>query len=523
VSAQPVDIEKIVAPLAGAKPCGESAKYEPEYENLEAEIAKESGITPKPVDWSHVQRNAQAILETKSKDLLVGAYLAYALFDKRGYAGLAGGLKVLRAFVQNFWEDVYPEKKRMRGRVAAFEWLGSKLERAIEQNRPAAGEAAALAECTAVFEELGKLLETQLGRDAPDMSKAQRLLREHAREAERPAPPSTPPPGAAAAGGGAAGPISVATEQDVPKALRAIQATARAVASFIRAQKLEDPRSYRMTRIGAWILIDQLPQQQNGVTPLAAVPPAVVQKYNGYITEQKFAVLLPEVEESFAKAPFWLDAHRLTAVALENLGPAYAAARTVVIGELAAFLKRLPELLNYKFSDGTPFANEQTRLWIEQEVLAGGGEGAAAASGAGESESAPWLAGQTQAKQLAVKGKVGDALDLLRAGAQQSQSQRERFGWELAQAKFCIEAGMQQVALPQLEHLDRQTEKFALDDWEPALSLEVARLLLLCYAQSAEKNKKLKETYGPKAESLYARICRLDINAALKLDMKAFQ
>jgi type VI secretion system protein VasJ len=242
------------------------------------------------------------------------------------------------------------------------------------------------------------------------------------------------------------------------------------------------------------------------------------------VTEQKFATLIPEVEESFAKSPFWLDAHRLTAVALENLGPAYAAAKAVVISELASFLRRLPELPTFKFADGTPFANEQTRLWIEQEVLTGGGAGGAPSTAAGgESEAAPWLAGQAQAKQLAVKGKLAEALDLLRAGAQQSQSQRERFGWELAQAKFCIDAGMQQVALPQLEHLDRQTEKFALDDWEPVLSLEVARLLLLCYAQSAEKNKKLKEAYAPKAESLYARICRLDINAALKLDMKAFQ
>lgn len=523
MSAQVVDIEKIIAPLAGAKRCGESAKYEPEYESLEAEVAKEAGITPQPVDWGSVLRNAQTILETKSKDLLAAAYLTYALFDRRGYEGLASGLKACRTLVQNFWEDVYPEKKRMRGRVAAFEWLMGKLERVLEQKRPVGGDAAALADCTAVLEELGKLLETHLGRDAPDLNKVQRILRDHARDAERPAATAAAStPGASAVAGGV---VQVTTEQDIPKALRQVQAMARAVAAFIRAQKLEDARSYRMTRIGAWILIDQLPMQQNGTTQLAAVPAAVVQKYAGYVTEQKFAAMIPEVEESFSKSPFWLDAHRLTVTALENLGPNFAAAKAVVISELAAFLKRLPELMSYKFVDGTPFANEQTRLWIEQEVMAGASTGAheTAPVATGDSDAATWIVGQREAKQLAVKGKIADALALLQAGAQQSNSQRERFCWELAQAKFCVDAGMQQVAVPQLEHLDRQSEKFVLDDWEPALALEVARVLLLCYAQFAEKNKKLKDAYAPKAESLYARICRLDINAALKLDLKAFQ
>lgn len=522
MSAQPFDIAKVIAPLPGEKPCGESAKYEPEYESLEQEVAKQEGVTPQPVDWGAVLRASQTILESKSKDLLVASYFAYALFDRKGYPGLAAGLKVCAAFVKNFWEDMHPEKKRIRGRIAALEWLATRLERTMDQKRPGGGEAAAVAECVSAFEELEKTTGELLGRDAPDMSKALRLLRDFAQNTAKPVQPAAAPTTTAS------GTVStqVATEQDVPKVLRQAQSMVRSVATFIRSQKLEDPRAYRLTRIGAWIMIDQLPMAQNGATQLAGLPAGVAQKYSGYLAEQKFAALIPEVEESFSKAPFWLDAHRLTAAALEGLGATHAAARQTVISELSLFVKRLPGLVDLKFMDGSPFANDQTRLWIEQEVLPAGATEATTAGPAKTAPggaAAPWLEAQKEARQLAAKGKTAEALALFQNGSAQSKSQRERFCWQLAQARYCFDAGLVQAAMPQLEFLDQQCAHYALEAWEPELSLDVARVLLLCYAQAADKNKKLRETLGPKAEQLYARICRLDLNAALKTDVKVFQ
>ena len=526
MSTQVFNIEKIIAPLTGGKPCGESAKYEPEYESLELEIAKQEGITPLPVDWGQVLSLSQIVLESKSKDLLIASYMCFALFDRKGYAGLASGLKACLALVKNYWEDVYPEKKRMRGRIAAIEWLAAKLERAMEQRRPDSGDGPVLAESIAALEELDKFFTGQLAREAPDVNKVLRLLREFAREGERAAAAAVSTPTVTPASSEAAGPAVVANEQDLPKVLRQCQAMVRSAAAFIRSQKLEDPRSYRLTRIGAWLMIDQMPMQQNGVTQLAAVPAAVVQKYTAYVTEQKFSVLIPEVEESFSKSPFWLDAHRLTANALETFGASHAQARQTVLNELALFLRRLPELPNLKYADGTPFANEQTRLWIEQEVMTvkdSGGSAAGATSSAASGEDAPWAAAQIQAKQLAAKGKMPEALALFQSGYAQSPAQRARFCWGLAQARFCLGAGLVHAALPQLEYLEQLSTRHALEEWEPALSLEVARVLLVCYAQTAEKNKKMKDSLAPKAEQLFARICRLDLSAALKTELKVFQ
>ena len=524
MSTQVFDIEKIISPLAGEKPCGGSAKYEPEYESAELEVAKQEGITPAPVDWSRVLSLSQAVLESKSKDLMMASYLCYALFDRKGYTGLASGLKVCLSLAKNFWEDVFPEKKRMRGRVAAVAWLAEKLERAMGQRRPDSGDGPVLVESIATLEELDKFFTEQLAHESPDLSKVLRLLREFARESER-AAAAAAAPAAAPVSSEAASPATVATEQDLPKVLRQCQIMVRSAATFIRSQKLEDPRSYRLTRICAWLMIDQMPTQTNGVTQLMAVPAAVTQKYATYVAEQKHAVLIPEVEESFSKSPFWLDAHRLTANALESLGASHALARQAVINELALFLRRLPELASLKYSDGTPFANDQTRLWIEQEVNVGkeAGSGAGSMNLAAAGEEAPWVVAQTEAKQLAAKGKMDEALTVFHNGYAQSSAQRARFCWGLVQARFCLDAGLAHVALPQLEYLEQMSTNYALEAWEPALSLEVARVLLVCYAQAAEKNKKMRDALAPKAELLFARISRLDLNAAMKIEMKAFQ
>ena len=42
------------APVSPDHPCGASARYEPEFAALEAELAKQESLNPTPVDWKRV-------------------------------------------------------------------------------------------------------------------------------------------------------------------------------------------------------------------------------------------------------------------------------------------------------------------------------------------------------------------------------------------------------------------------------------------------------------------------------------
>ena len=133
----------------------------------------------------------------------------------------------------------------------------------------------------------------------------------------------------------------------------------------------------------------------------------------------------------------------------------------------------------------------------------------------------PWLQVMEEATHLAAAGKMIAGAALFQAGMRQAASQRERFNWRLQQARFCFEAGAFEVAIPQLEFLQEQGERFALDEWEPALSLEMVQLLLQCYYTYMQRTKKPTTEMLEKAERLHVRLCRLDVAAALSMNEKS--
>lgn len=598
-------------PIAPDIPCGASARYEPENDRLGAEIAKLDTLTPQgtaePVDWGRVVDLGCVILREKSKDLLVASYLSRGLFERQGYAGLEAALTIYCDLLETFWEGLFPEKKRMRGRIAAISWMAERLGSAVAQHEPTASEHKALVQCRELIDRLERLLEEKLEwgeREARDfLSPLSRPLRERCARIMPPAPPpafpdtalpetpgiseklpqaeevaappaspdantpaappaaqgeatqekSTPPsppqgvtPAApeapreatpampAAAASSTPVPTTFESESDVQKALRDCQATLRNAAAFWLGKDLANPLPYRLVRIGTWMLVSQLPQSQNQITQISRPQPEVVRGYEDALQQGHHARLIPEVESHFARAPFWLDAHYMTAMALDALGPTYAEAKRTVVVEMASFVRRLPEVLDLKFADGTPFANEQTRAWIDRESLGQmrsvgavwevssqrRSEVETVASHLDGAQPMPWLQAMEEATQLAAAGKVIAGAALFRDRMRQATSQRERFIWRLQQARFCLEAGALEVAIPQLEFLQELGGRFALDEWEPALSLDVVQLLLQCYYTYMQKTKKPTTEMLEKAECLYANLCRLDVTAALVMNEK---
>jgi type VI secretion system protein VasJ len=138
-------------PIPGDNPCGESARYDEAFGLLEAEIAKLENPAGGEVDWRAVETGAAELLEKRSKDALLAAWLARALWQREGFAGLAAGLATIRGLFETFWDQMHPQ--RIRPRRAALEWLGEKLAAAIDDgqlNGDAAGAAACLAEIEAI-------------------------------------------------------------------------------------------------------------------------------------------------------------------------------------------------------------------------------------------------------------------------------------------------------------------------------------------------------------------------------------
>ncbi|MGI9510187.1 MAG: type VI secretion system protein TssA [Geminicoccaceae bacterium] len=111
----PIDLDRLLSPIAVDQPSGPSLEGDPDYLELEITATRhpetEVGglVTPaREPDWAAVQQSTLGLLE-RSKDLQVAVYLTEALVQNHGLAGFREGLQLVQAFLDRYWDNLYPE------------------------------------------------------------------------------------------------------------------------------------------------------------------------------------------------------------------------------------------------------------------------------------------------------------------------------------------------------------------------------------------------------------------------------
>ena len=518
-------------PVSDDAPAGSSARYEPEYEALEAEVAKLQSMSGEQPDWKQVVAAGTTILKDKSKDLLAASYLTRGLFATDGYAGLAAGLSIIRDMIDTHWDALFPAAKRMRARANALGWLTGQLGRVVEGSKPSASDREAVARAFEAIQDIEQASNDKMARHAPALGDLRRALKAHHDDLEASAQPAEPEPAAAepppqpAAPPPPAKPVPAAeppavqvgdlgSEQDARKAVRACQDALRKIAAFKRGHNLADPAAYQLFRVAVWMPVERMPPNEGGQTPLPPLDDERIGFVEGRVAAGDPSATIAAAEAAFADAMFWLTPHRLTATALEGLG--HEQASDAVKTTLAGFLKRHPGIEALSFAGGLPFADDTTRAWIASDVLAAGDGGAAPAGPAGDGEG--WRQAAAAAQKFAASGKVREGVALFQQGLATARGGRERCLWQLEQARFCLLAGHPELAAPQLEDLDDQAATLGLEQWEPALSLEIAKALLGCYTNARLKSD-LRGDQVDRMRRQRAILSRLDIAAALEMKL----
>ena len=541
-------------PITEDNPAGDNIRYENSFEQLEAELAKLESLSNESVDWNVVLELATEILRSQSKDLLVAAYLAQALIQTRGYAGLLQGLGVIHALLEHFWEQMYPPVKRLRARAAALQWLMEKAGSFVEEHAPTGEDEQNALDAAVVLRDIDGLLVDKMAAKAPSLLdlgrplKAHKQAIEHKRQQQQASPPTqqepapaparqdsaaapsntpevdpaTPGPVRAASPSAAsssnktrAGSLVLENDADARRLARQLQDMARKLATYWHKAQPADPKPYRLNRMAAWMLVEQAPPANDGQTQVNPPPAERCKKAQAQLQQGQYVALLSELEQSLARMPFWLDGHRMVAEALQALGKDYAQARETVIAETRHFLSRLPSIPQLKFADGTPFADQQTRLWLDSEVLvqAHDEEPASATTEAGP---APWQEVLEEARRLAAKGDRKAALALFHEGMRKAGDQRTRFQWHCSLADFLIQMGEPEVALSLLEEdLARQTH-CELAQWEPVLLAHAQQLRYRACKKLNDKHDN-DATWREKTNQAYLDLCRIDPLLALSV------
>ena len=129
--------EDLLQPIPGDNPCGANLYYTPLFDKIK-EARRQESAGPmgawerevKTADYPLVIKLCEEALATQTKDLWLGVWLTDALIARDKFEGLREGMDLLRGFIENFWDTLYPELEDgdAEFRSAPIEWLGNYLE-----------------------------------------------------------------------------------------------------------------------------------------------------------------------------------------------------------------------------------------------------------------------------------------------------------------------------------------------------------------------------------------------------------
>jgi type VI secretion system protein VasJ len=515
--------------IQGESPCGINAKYEPSFEALESELAKQESLTSEKVDWKEVKALATDLLQNTTKDYLVGCYLAHSLSVTEGYIGLLVGVKILEAFTENYWQTSFPPAKRLRARKTAIEWLVEKTTQFIETSPPTNADNEVIVELAKSVKNLDFALSDKMEAQSPNMAELNRSLKRLKQSAEfelktiadkatppvaaadpapgkaqeetstateeKPTPVAAPTPIAEAltptpaatipttpvtssASTSSGKPVSInnsalATEGDAKKLYKQVQDALRQLAEFHSGQKASDPKRYRYSRAALWDSLEKLPPNKDGVTQLPKPVADKFKKLQELFDQGDFIAVLEQAEKSASKMPYWFDGQRIIANSLTALGGEFTKAAETLVVELKQFLTRIPNIINLSYSDGTSFADEQTLLWVNTQVLVGDQDNSE--GGQSDEISEAFL----EAQKLASSGKLTEGLKFLKNVP--TRNIRDDYRIKLATAELVAHSGQSKVAIPLLERLITETKRINAIDWETDFTIKAYSILVQAY------------------------------------------
>ncbi len=532
--------EPFTAPISDDAPGGIEAKYEDAYEAVRGEVGKLDSPTGGAVDWPGVEKGCAALLKTTSKDFLIAAYLAGAMWEQRRFEGLAEGVAILAGILDDFWDEGFPKKKRIRARVNAVSWLVNRTESVADAQVTAADRDSVM-----LLEEAVKRLVSVVGSRFEDQAPPVRPLRDNVKrvilslpepepepapvQPVQPAPtaapaPVAPKPAPAAAPKAAAQVVSAAmpdaasfaASADVKKFLQQVGESLYKAARELKKANPGAPQAYRLARLGLYLHLEGPPPAEGGQkTTIPPPPQPLVQQLEALASGQNWAPLLEEAEGALKARRFWLDLHRYVALALGGLG--HAEARDAVLIEVASLLRRLPGVQQRQFSDGLPFASPATVEWFETEVnpATEGGSGGGGGDGLSDEE----RAGFDEAKKLVASGKVTEAVEALTVIDRSASTAAVRFRARLAVAKACAARGSHATADGVFAALQGEIDDFQLERWDPdlvagcyAAHYEVLKVLI---RSKTGEGKQVDPSLTERLTGVYARLCRVAPSIAL--------
>lgn len=537
-----------INPIDPAFPAGEDIRYSPEMELLEAELEKlNNPSATTPVDWNRVIDIARLILSQKSKDMLVASYLSVALLQQTGVTGLDQGLELLRSLTEHFWDSMFPEIKRIRGRKQAIQWWADKCTAWLQNHALEKQEIDLVEKLTGNLDALDRFLAESMDEPPSLLDLKNRIgmipLKSEAEtqnesvadkgvasspaelqeEPEVPAVhaeqqfPSNQQPPSRKELDVTTDAVDVVDASSVRKALQCAADTLRKAAEYLRTADLFDVEAIRLVREAASILIAGIPPEEHGITSIPAPSENCQDSVRLLYENSKWPELFDTAEYYIPIYPYYFDLCAYSALALDKLGRNDLSSLAERL--TSQYMQRVRGIETLSFLDGTPFASSQTRFWL-QSILSPAGEHPLSDTSRTDIDGEPGVdsvpciveADRQKAREIRNAASLTEALLFLEAKLACSSSGYETVLRRASLASFLAAANQNRLALAHAERLLEALDTFHTDTWDPKTATSVLGEAFRIYKNMPEN------AFREKAETILRRIAVLSPSRAMAFD-----
>jgi type VI secretion system protein VasJ len=545
----PEIVEELLDPISKASPAGDDASVEEAYFKLDMEIGK---VNP---DYEVCIDLASEILKEKSKDVRVAVWLCFSWFRSDKIEGLNNGLVLLLELLKRYGDKLFPANPVHRSKALHF-LSTARFVKLLEREKVDKNNAQAILFMDTVFQQLTAESKMQFSDSVPDFNDIGKVIAAHVEAAEpfkgkapskeepqeevgeekraeekvkesvpkeekRTVPEKVdekPSPEAA---------VSV-RDLKIPSEKDALVVFKKALKYFFQQEGEESKRYeaylYGISRSLIWNKID-LPAEEDSVTQLSSPDLAIMNTFQGWFSNQNWDKIIPAIELNFmnedSNFKYWLTGQRYLVVALEKIGGTALNAAEETKFQLAKLIKRFPSLPKLKFENNTPFADEETLKWIEEEVKPG------LSGGKSEDKILPPILGEDyepinkeyQKACSELPKNFEKNVEKMQQGIAGDTRRKGRFLRSLNLATFCMQAKQYNLAKIHLSELLERIEAYQLTEWEPALCAAVwqSTYLINLKLLNAEQDQEQISFLKKQQQDLFTNVGKYDGVLALKL------
>jgi len=505
----------ILKAFSDSLPCGKDSKYEDSFLLIEQEVDKNNSVTQDGnTDWKIVVKDSKEFLSNESKDLKIASWFLYGLWKTESWNGLKQGLFIYNQLLTKFKDDIYPKSKKAKTNI--FSWIEESLTNdilTIEFNKSSISSELEFLE---LFKNLNTNINIHLDTENNNFRKIIQFIdalvkeknlkitnEENLKKVEEKKQENIEKNVPEIHVQKSDEITTISSESDAVKVLRSFKKSGVLLTDYYRKENISNLKAIRITRLLSWLDTEGLPNSEANKTFLHPPSELELDELENLYKNKEYEEAFYLTEEILEVSPFWMDGHYYSYNILtktKNFDEAKEVKNTLI-----SFLRTNEGILKLTFMDDMPFASNKTKKWIQEELSSNENTDNSIEEEIDDKNDEIL----SSIYDLANENKIKEAMSLLSQKYESSSSTEEKFNWRLHHAELAIEFDKKEIALALLEDLEKDIEKYHLNEWNPKLASKVYNLLLTSFSSIDIDIDKL--------ELIYKNLCKTDINSAFEI------